>query len=197
MADSCTSCAPHARGPNDRSEQNSLGRLPYRGAVPSFLLPLVLASTLGYRRDDRPASHCGPGGVKLAVAAQLQCFRSVHALLLGYRRPTTPVQHGRVHVCSGFPTCREQLDESPAGRGTDKRHGTAAFQGQDRRTRLFSHGRQNVELTFFRCYPYQSKKVRPCDGCRRRKNRCALPVVGEPCVECRWVRSRPTCLFFS
>ncbi|GAA5976713.1 hypothetical protein JCM10908_005604 [Rhodotorula pacifica] len=33
--------------------------------------------------------------------------------------------------------------------------------------------------------PFRSKKVRPCDGCRRRKNRCALPVEGEPCVECK------------
>ncbi|GAA5905414.1 hypothetical protein JCM6882_003153 [Rhodosporidiobolus microsporus] len=33
--------------------------------------------------------------------------------------------------------------------------------------------------------PFRSKKVRPCDGCRKRKNRCAIPVEGEPCTECR------------
>ncbi|GAA5830588.1 hypothetical protein JCM11251_002523 [Rhodosporidiobolus azoricus] len=33
--------------------------------------------------------------------------------------------------------------------------------------------------------PFRSKKVRPCDGCRKRKNRCAIPIEGEPCIECK------------
>ncbi|GAA6041682.1 hypothetical protein JCM8097_003082 [Rhodosporidiobolus ruineniae] len=33
--------------------------------------------------------------------------------------------------------------------------------------------------------PFRSKKVRPCDGCRKRKNRCAIPIEGDPCVECK------------
>ncbi|GAA5971375.1 hypothetical protein JCM11641_008328 [Rhodosporidiobolus odoratus] len=33
--------------------------------------------------------------------------------------------------------------------------------------------------------PFRSKKVRPCDGCRKRKNRCAIMTEGEPCVECK------------
>ncbi|GJN87705.1 hypothetical protein Rhopal_000660-T1 [Rhodotorula paludigena] len=33
--------------------------------------------------------------------------------------------------------------------------------------------------------PFRSKKMRPCDGCRKRKNRCAIPTEGGACVECR------------
>ncbi|GAA5820317.1 hypothetical protein JCM3770_004044 [Rhodotorula araucariae] len=40
-----------------------------------------------------------------------------------------------------------------------------------------------IEATSVR--PFRSKKVRPCDSCRRRKNRCAIPSDGGACVECR------------
>ncbi|KAM0752051.1 hypothetical protein T439DRAFT_324147 [Meredithblackwellia eburnea MCA 4105] len=33
--------------------------------------------------------------------------------------------------------------------------------------------------------PFRSRKQRPCDACRKQKNRCAITVVGEPCVECK------------
>ncbi|KAI5474756.1 transcriptional activator protein DAL81 [Pseudohyphozyma bogoriensis] len=32
--------------------------------------------------------------------------------------------------------------------------------------------------------PLRSRKQRPCDSCRKMKQRCAIPVAGEPCVEC-------------
>ncbi|GAA5892155.1 hypothetical protein JCM8208_001454 [Rhodotorula glutinis] len=33
--------------------------------------------------------------------------------------------------------------------------------------------------------PFRSKKIRPCDACRKRKNRCAITSEGGACVECR------------
>ncbi|GAA6005375.1 hypothetical protein JCM10207_002958 [Rhodosporidiobolus poonsookiae] len=41
--------------------------------------------------------------------------------------------------------------------------------------------------------PFRSKKQRPCDACRKRKNRCAIPVDGQPCTECQQTK-RP-CTF--
>ncbi|CAK5279980.1 unnamed protein product [Mycena citricolor] len=33
--------------------------------------------------------------------------------------------------------------------------------------------------------PFRSRKLRPCDGCRRSKSRCAIPQGGPPCLECQ------------
>ncbi|KPV76725.1 uncharacterized protein RHOBADRAFT_51724 [Rhodotorula graminis WP1] len=33
--------------------------------------------------------------------------------------------------------------------------------------------------------PFRSKKIRPCDACRKRKNRCAITSEGGACIECR------------
>ncbi|KAF8868792.1 hypothetical protein CPB85DRAFT_1262811, partial [Mucidula mucida] len=40
--------------------------------------------------------------------------------------------------------------------------------------------------------PFRSRKNRPCDGCRRAKTRCAIVVVGTPCVECQHTRKKCT-----
>ncbi|KAF7320232.1 Zn(2)-C6 fungal-type domain-containing protein [Mycena kentingensis (nom. inval.)] len=41
--------------------------------------------------------------------------------------------------------------------------------------------------------PLRSRKVRPCDACRKQKSRCAIPTSGPPCLEC--MQMGKTCTF--